>query len=152
MPPKINLRTKISLICILSLGYFACAASIVKEVLLSRFFTDIDPFFGYTFQIWIWNDIGLNVGILAACFPALRHLFAWLLETASALRDTGLRRTALGSNASNTNYRPKQERNLEAMPSRSTTNLGHQKGYRITVIGGGKVSDDGNQYSIEDQV
>ncbi|CZR51873.1 uncharacterized protein PAC_01750 [Phialocephala subalpina] len=141
IPLKINLRAKISLVCILSLGYFACAASIVKEVLLAHFFTDTDPFFTYTFQIW--NDIELNVGILAACLPALRPLFAWLLETASAIRATGLRLTALGSNARNTYYRPKQGHNLEAMPTRSTTNLGHQKGYRITVISGGKISEDG---------
>ncbi|KAE8453535.1 hypothetical protein EG329_010396 [Mollisiaceae sp. DMI_Dod_QoI] len=140
IPLKINLRTKISLICILSLGYFACAASIVKEVLLAAFFTDTDPFFRYTFQIW--NDIELNVGILAACLPALRPLFAWLLETANAIKATGLRRTVLGSYASNQHYRQKEQLNLEVMPSRSTTAL-NQKGYKISVSGGGKVSEDG---------
>ncbi|KUJ23165.1 uncharacterized protein LY89DRAFT_169714 [Mollisia scopiformis] len=140
IPLKINLRTKISLICILSLGYFAFAASIVKEVLLSSFFTDPDPFFGYTFQIW--NDIELNVGILATCLPALRPLFAWLFETASALKATSLRRTGLGSNANNKIYRLKDGHNMDPMPSRSTTALS-QRGYRITVIGGPKVSEDG---------
>ena len=58
-PLQINMRTKISLLCILSLGYLyvfwcaqcpwltkhsACAASIVKEVLLSTFFTNEDVF------------------------------------------------------------------------------------------------------------
>ncbi|KAG9234501.1 hypothetical protein BJ875DRAFT_484127 [Amylocarpus encephaloides] len=84
IPLDLNIRAKISLISILSLGYFACAASIVKEYLLSTFFDNTDSFFNNAFNIW--NFIELNVGILAASLPALRPLFANLLETATSLK------------------------------------------------------------------
>ncbi|KAF4620180.1 hypothetical protein G7Y89_g14640 [Cudoniella acicularis] len=51
---KINMRTKLSLICILGLGYFACVSSIIKEVVLSNFFKNNDSFFNNAFNIW--ND------------------------------------------------------------------------------------------------
>jgi len=86
---RLNVRTKISLICILSLGFFACACSIVKEVYLSNFFTNPDFSFNDTYAIW--NDVELAVGILAACLPALRPLFAFLLETAHTFKSSGLR-------------------------------------------------------------
>jgi len=78
---QVNPRTKASLIAILSIGYFACIASIVREVLLASFFNNMDTFFNDTFVIW--TAVEANVGILAACLPALRPLFAWALDTAA---------------------------------------------------------------------
>jgi len=130
LPLQINIRTKISLICILSLGYFACAAAIVKEDLLSRFFDNKDNYFNNAFLIW--NDVELNVGILAACLPTLRPLFAFLLETASAIRSSGLRGRS-GSGARGRYYAHPDDVKLGSVPSRST--LGKQ-GYGVTVSGG----------------
>jgi len=132
LPLQINVRTKISLVCILSLGYFACAAAIVKQVLLSTFFEHPDPLFIDAFQIW--NDVELNTGILAACLPALRPLFAFLLETATALRSRGLS----SSGAKGRYYIHPDDVRLGSIPSRST--LGKQ-GYGVTVSGGGLVDN-----------
>ncbi|KAH7336337.1 hypothetical protein BKA65DRAFT_552994 [Rhexocercosporidium sp. MPI-PUGE-AT-0058] len=138
---QINIRTKISLICILSLGYFACAAALVREVLLGRFFTDPDPFFEYSLQLW--SDIEMNTGILAACLPSLRPLFASMLETASTLKLSGLRgkKNGLGGSSHGRYYLQEDDLKMSPIRSRSTTALGN-KGYKITVIGGGRMSPE----------
>jgi len=87
---QVNLRTKITLIAILSLGYFACIAGIVREVLLSNFFKNPDNFFNDTYLIWMYVET--NIGILAACLPALRPIFAFILETASTFKTSRTRR------------------------------------------------------------
>ncbi|PMD44631.1 hypothetical protein L207DRAFT_579565 [Hyaloscypha variabilis F] len=78
---QVNVRTKATLIAILSIGYFACIASVVREVLLANFFKDPDSTFNDTYVIW--TAVETNVGILAACLPALRPLFARVLDTAN---------------------------------------------------------------------
>ncbi|KAH8601175.1 hypothetical protein B0O99DRAFT_468240, partial [Bisporella sp. PMI_857] len=135
---QINTRTKISLVCILSLGYFACAAAIVKEILLADYFNDIDNLFEDSFQIW--NDIELNTGILAACLPALRPIFAFLLETAHGLRSSQRRTGASGSGIRGQYYLQDEEVKLGSLPSRST--LSKNGGYGVSVVGGPGSSDD----------
>lgn len=41
---QVNLRTKITLAVVLSFGYFACAAGIVKAIKQHGFFAETDPF------------------------------------------------------------------------------------------------------------
>lgn len=77
---QVNLRTKIVLCFILSLGYIACASGIVKAVQQHNFFTVKDPTFHNGFNVW--NMVELCVGILAASLPSLRPLFARVLEKA----------------------------------------------------------------------
>ncbi|KKK19412.1 hypothetical protein P175DRAFT_0443568 [Aspergillus ochraceoroseus IBT 24754] len=69
---QVNKRTKTSLMGILSLGYFACAAAIAKAVLQPRVYTQ--PEFFRDGNYLIWNCIELNIGILAACFPTIKPL------------------------------------------------------------------------------
>ncbi|PMD25498.1 hypothetical protein NA56DRAFT_699435 [Hyaloscypha hepaticicola] len=78
---QINVRTKATLIAILSIGYFACIASVIRTVLQANVFYDSDSTFNDTYVIW--TAVETNVGILAASLPALRPLFAWVLDTAS---------------------------------------------------------------------
>ncbi|KFY74220.1 hypothetical protein V499_05718 [Pseudogymnoascus sp. VKM F-103] len=84
---NVNIRTKITLILILSLGFMACAAAIVREVLLSTFFEQTDENFHNAYALW--NYAELCVGIIAACLPALRPLFAFLLDKASSTFASG---------------------------------------------------------------
>lgn len=79
---QLNTRTKISLICVLSLGYFASAAAIVKAV--QQFHVLEDPDWTVNDSFNIWNFIELTVGIVAASLPALKPLFNWFLDTARA--------------------------------------------------------------------
>jgi len=137
LPLQINLRTKISLISILSLGYFACAASVVKEVLLGSFFTNLDPFFNNSFEIW--NDVELNTGIMAACLPALRPLFTSFLETANNIKTNGLRHTVLGSSKARHRYQLQEEdMKMSPLPTRST--IRGKQGYGVMVSGGGRTT------------
>ncbi|KAH8808753.1 phosphatidylserine decarboxylase [Xylogone sp. PMI_703] len=80
---QVNLRTRITLIGILGLGFFACACSIVKAVLQSRFLQT--PDWTWSDSYFVWNAVELNIGIIAACLPALRPLFAFILETTKSL-------------------------------------------------------------------
>ncbi|KIX07707.1 uncharacterized protein Z518_02361 [Rhinocladiella mackenziei CBS 650.93] len=72
-----NLRTKITLVFILSLGLFACVASIVKTVIQAHVLQNPDWTFHDSF--FMWNNIEFNIGILAASLPALRPLFSKIL-------------------------------------------------------------------------
>lgn len=72
-----NLRTKLTLIFILSLGIFACVASIVKTVIQAGVLSD--PDWTYHDSFFMWNNIEFNIGILAATLPTLRPLFAKIL-------------------------------------------------------------------------
>ncbi|KAL4878767.1 hypothetical protein BJY04DRAFT_107377 [Aspergillus karnatakaensis] len=69
---QVNKRTKISLMGILGLGYFACAAAIVKTVFQTRYFADQEVYREYTYHIW--NYVELAVGIIAASFPTIKPL------------------------------------------------------------------------------
>ncbi|PKY07396.1 hypothetical protein P168DRAFT_315906 [Aspergillus campestris IBT 28561] len=82
---QVNRWTKISLMGILSLGYFACAAAIVKAVLQSRIFKEPDSFRECNYLIW--NCAELNIGIVAASFPTIKPLMKRVLG--STLNLTG---------------------------------------------------------------
>ncbi|KAK0111525.1 hypothetical protein ONS95_001879 [Cadophora gregata] len=75
---QVNMRTKISLIGILSLGYFACVCSIVKTTLQVKVLSNPDSTRDDKYSIW--NAIELYVGLLAASLPALRPLFKTMLD------------------------------------------------------------------------
>ncbi|KAF2186463.1 hypothetical protein K469DRAFT_630246 [Zopfia rhizophila CBS 207.26] len=84
---QLNLRTKISLVAVLSLGYFASAAAIIKAVLQWNVLTDLDWTVHDAFNVW--NYIEFTIGIIAASLPALKPLFNWFLETARAISSGG---------------------------------------------------------------
>lgn len=87
------MRTKLSLIGVLSLGWFACAAAIVKAVQQWTVLDDPDWTTHDSFNIW--NFIELTIGIVAASLPALKPLFNWALNTARAI-SSGTRTKAGG--------------------------------------------------------
>ncbi|KAK7984513.1 Polyketide synthase- enoylreductase [Apiospora arundinis] len=77
----INRRTRVTLFLILSLGLFACAASIARMIFGRRRLND--PNFTRHYNFLIWFYIELQVGILAASLPSLRPLFSKLLKGTS---------------------------------------------------------------------
>lgn len=79
----VNKRTKMTLALILSVGYFACAAGIVKAVKQATFFAETDPLWHNSFNVW--NMIELCVGITAASLPGLRPLFAKILASTKSV-------------------------------------------------------------------
>ncbi|KAF2111020.1 hypothetical protein BDV96DRAFT_500396 [Lophiotrema nucula] len=84
---QLNVRTKVSLIAVLSLGWFASAAAIVKAVKQWNVLTEPDWTVHDSFNIW--NYIEFTIGIIAASLPALKPLFNWFLETARAITSGG---------------------------------------------------------------
>jgi hypothetical protein len=80
---KVNIRTKVSLIAILSLGLFACVAGIMKSTYNKTILTDPARFIHDRYSMW--NFIELDIGIVAASLPALKPLFSRFLDVARGL-------------------------------------------------------------------
>ncbi|KAF1919788.1 hypothetical protein BDU57DRAFT_440645 [Ampelomyces quisqualis] len=72
---QVNLPTRIGLAIILSLGLFASGVAIYKTPLQYNFFRELD-FSGTGSWYYIWQQVEMHIGILAACLPTLRPLFA----------------------------------------------------------------------------
>jgi hypothetical protein len=89
---QLNLRSKISLIFVLSLGVFAAIAAIVKAGIQKTILADPDPFVHDRFTLW--RFIEFDVGIIAASLPALKPLFNRLLGAARGLTTRTPRATA----------------------------------------------------------
>ncbi|KAH8666467.1 hypothetical protein BX600DRAFT_274213 [Xylariales sp. PMI_506] len=79
---QINARTKASLICVLGLGIFACAAAIIKAVYITNYGKTGD-FLWDSANLTIWIAAELNTGIIAACLPCLKPLFKAVLDSSA---------------------------------------------------------------------
>jgi hypothetical protein len=75
---QVNRRTKASLIVVLSLGFFACVAGVLKARLQVKLPDMPDQGFENWFNIWYMLE--LCFGILAASLPTLRPLFSAVLD------------------------------------------------------------------------
>ncbi|KAJ9419488.1 hypothetical protein FOXG_16067 [Fusarium oxysporum f. sp. lycopersici 4287] len=71
---NVHLRTRLTLIGILGLGVFACAAAFVKLSYVTNY-GKLGDWLWDSRNITIWTSIELNVGIIAASLPCLRPLF-----------------------------------------------------------------------------
>ncbi|KAI1097550.1 hypothetical protein F4804DRAFT_351522 [Jackrogersella minutella] len=76
-----NTRTKVSLLCVLGVGVFACAAGIVKAVAISNYAKHGD-FLWDSADLTIWNTAELNTGIVAACTPCIKPMFKKVFDSA----------------------------------------------------------------------
>ncbi|PSN73976.1 hypothetical protein BS50DRAFT_670466 [Corynespora cassiicola Philippines] len=72
---QVNFRTKVGLGVILGLGFFASAIAIYKTPMQYNFFKEPD-WSGKGSWYYIWQQVEMNVGIMAACLPTLKPLFA----------------------------------------------------------------------------
>ncbi|KAH4924788.1 hypothetical protein HBI70_096550 [Parastagonospora nodorum] len=72
---QLNLRTRIGLAIVLSLGLFASAVAIYKTPMQYNFFKQPD-FSGNGAGYYVWQQVEMHVGIQAACLPTLKPLFA----------------------------------------------------------------------------
>ncbi|KXG52563.1 uncharacterized protein PGRI_088470 [Penicillium griseofulvum] len=77
---QVNRRVKASLICILGLGVFACAAAFVKLSILPSYGKTGDFLWDYT-NLTIWVVTECNTGIIAGTLPTLKPLFKSVLGT-----------------------------------------------------------------------
>jgi len=85
------------------------------------------------------SRIEINTGILAACLPALRPIFAFLVDTAK-IRSTA-RRTGGSRPAGHYYVQEDDDVKLSSLPSRSTLGK-HGGAYGVSVVGGIRPSDD----------
>ncbi|KAM0440343.1 hypothetical protein ACHAQK_005741 [Fusarium lateritium] len=71
---NVHFRTRITLLAILSLGVFACAAAFVKLGYVTNY-GKLGDWLWDSRNITIWTSVELNVGIIAGSLPCLRPLF-----------------------------------------------------------------------------
>ncbi|RDH36907.1 integral membrane family protein [Aspergillus welwitschiae] len=91
---QVNWRVKASLVCILGLGIFACAAAIVKLSVLPNYGRTGDLLWDYS-TLTIWVVVESNMGIIAGSLPTLKPLFKQILGTYGSQSKT--RRYTYGS-------------------------------------------------------
>ncbi|KAL2205543.1 hypothetical protein CC79DRAFT_1371353 [Sarocladium strictum] len=75
---QMKLRVRLYVIGVLNLGYFAVLMGILKAVYMLTTGGDIDS----TFDLWVhfWQNLQLNIGIIAACASFLRPLVGRFLK------------------------------------------------------------------------
>ncbi|KAK7432545.1 hypothetical protein QQZ08_000752 [Neonectria magnoliae] len=71
---NVHFRTRVSLIAILGLGVFACAAAFVKLGYVTKY-GELGDWLWDSQNITIWTCVELNVGIIAGSLPCLRPIF-----------------------------------------------------------------------------
>lgn len=81
---QVTLRTRIGLGIILSLGLFASAVAIYKTPMQANFFKEPD-WSGNGSWYYIWQQVELHIGILAACLPTIKPLISTFSSTLSTL-------------------------------------------------------------------
>jgi hypothetical protein len=118
------MRKRISLIVVLSLGWFACAAGIIKAVQQWHVLTDPDWTVDDSFNVW--NYIEFTIGIIAASLPSLKPLFNWFYESALAFttrisKNSGYRTSAYKAGAS-LGYQKQQSDGSSSIALHSFTN------------------------------
>ncbi|KAF2855767.1 hypothetical protein T440DRAFT_513858 [Plenodomus tracheiphilus IPT5] len=72
---QVTVRTRIGLGIILSLGLFASAVAIYKTPMQANFFKETD-WSGHGAWYYIWQQVEMHIGIIAACLPTIKPLFA----------------------------------------------------------------------------
>ncbi|KAF1979131.1 hypothetical protein BU23DRAFT_148500 [Bimuria novae-zelandiae CBS 107.79] len=89
-------KTRIYLICILSLGYLAVVAGIVKTVVQNTKRGDPDQ--SFTNDIQYWGFIQVNLGIIAACAPSLKPLAGGVLRLPTTQQSNSRNAYGTGTN------------------------------------------------------
>ncbi|KAI9036134.1 integral membrane family protein [Aspergillus affinis] len=79
---QVNRRVKASLMCILGVGIFACAAACVKVSVLPNYGRTGDFLWDYSdLTIWAVYSVESNMGIMAGSLPTLKPLFKQVLSS-----------------------------------------------------------------------
>ncbi|RAQ46652.1 hypothetical protein AFGD_000269 [Aspergillus flavus] len=135
---QVNKRTRVSLMGILSLGYFACAAGIVKTVLQSQIFDEPDPY--RDCQYLIWNCVELNVGIIAASFPTIKPLVKSVIGTTLSFT-SGVR----SGKRNGQGYHVRSSYIMHSLQQNRTVNEDHKYSVQIGTLDG---SDRGSEENL----
>ncbi|KAF7173842.1 hypothetical protein CNMCM6106_007944 [Aspergillus hiratsukae] len=122
---QVNRRVKLSLVGILGLGVFACAAAFVKLSILPNYGSTGDFLWDYT-DLTIWIVVECNIGIIAGSLPCLKPLFK------AALGSYG----SQGSQSRSRSYYSRGNRYKLRSISRSRHNQSHTQSKPQTLTSG----------------
>ncbi|KAL8369498.1 hypothetical protein RB595_000020 [Gaeumannomyces hyphopodioides] len=133
---KMKLRIKLYVIGILNLGYFAILMGILKAVFMLT--TGGDP--DQTFDYWVhfWQNLQLNIGIIAACASFLKPLLGRVLK--------------LNSTAGRHGYSSQQYKVSGGRAGFGTGTIGSGGGTRNRARADGTVSGPGDDVELHDNM
>ncbi|EUC50581.1 hypothetical protein COCMIDRAFT_81567 [Bipolaris oryzae ATCC 44560] len=94
---QVTIQTRIGLAAILGLGLFASAIAIYKTPMQANFFK-VKDWSGDGSWYYIWQQVEMHVGIIAACLPTIKPLFASFF---GQVRSIATRGQTTGSNGLN---------------------------------------------------
>ncbi|KAF2743854.1 hypothetical protein M011DRAFT_450395 [Sporormia fimetaria CBS 119925] len=80
---QVNMRTRVTLVLILSLGIFAGIAGVIRATVFNSILNDPRRFIHEKYSMW--NYVELTVGIIAGSLPALKPLFGAVLNVAKGM-------------------------------------------------------------------
>ncbi|KAK1975023.1 hypothetical protein LZ30DRAFT_536072, partial [Colletotrichum cereale] len=80
---KMKFRARLYVIGILNLGYFSIIMGILKAAYMLTTGGDPDDIFNY--WVHFWQNLQLNIGIIAACASFLKPLFGGMLKLNSSV-------------------------------------------------------------------
>ena len=75
---QIDLKTKVGLWLLMGLGFITGACCLVRTVLNGQSIPLDGTYDGIV--NWVWRLFEVQVGIIAACIPALRPLYGWFIR------------------------------------------------------------------------
>lgn len=146
---NVNRRTRVSLIAVIGLGVFACAASIIKTVYLYNLGNYSDWLWDSR-NISIWHVVELYTGVVAGSLPAMRPLFRGVLGGSTWDREhhnVYLRSSQLGTTASSGKKTAWFRAVIKGRGSGATDEMNSERAFNT----GGK-DEDGNEpepYELE---
>ncbi|KAF1834932.1 hypothetical protein BDW02DRAFT_317965 [Decorospora gaudefroyi] len=79
---QMPIRTRMSLVVVLSLGVFAAVAGIIRQMSTNKL-KGPEPWQYDTYTIWNFTE--LYVGIIAASLPAIKPMFNWFFDAARSI-------------------------------------------------------------------
>lgn len=77
---EIPIRQKIALVSVFAVGFFLCAAGIVRMVWVWRVYNQTYDVTWLGWEGWLWTNIEVTLGIVVASAPALKVFFTSLLD------------------------------------------------------------------------
>ncbi|USP76069.1 hypothetical protein yc1106_03343 [Curvularia clavata] len=101
---QVTIQTRIGLAAILGLGLFASAVAIYKTPMQYNFFK-IQDWSGEGAWYYIWQQVEMHVGIIAACLPTIKPLFANFFGQVRSIATRG--RTGGSTGLNSTPFRSK---------------------------------------------
>jgi len=149
---QVNVRTRLTLLFILSLGLFAGVAGIMRASVFNSILKDPRRYIHDKYSRW--NYVELTIGIIAGSLPALKPLFNMLFNAARGVTTGGSTRASGYKNPQSLGYHRNQSNKSESGIALGELNTGNRTSImspRAQAIGADKTAWGGGRASDSDE-